>query len=74
MGGDYYVIDNVTTTGNTEDGSGGIKPKFKLGTNFPKGSDTEFYAQGYVTIAPLLSDWTDHAQVKAVDAMHLSLP
>ena len=72
--GDYYVLDHIETTGNATDGSTGIKPKMKIGTEFPAGSDTEAYAQGWVTIAPLSLDITDHAQVRAIDRWKLELP
>jgi 5'-nucleotidase len=74
VGGDYYVLERVDTAGAASDGTTGIKPKMKIGTEFPAGSDTEAYVQGYVTIAPLSLDITDRAQLKAVGAWDLQLP
>ena len=74
MGGDYYILDRIDTAGAATDGTTGIKPKMKIGTEFPAGSDTEAYAQGYVTIAPLSLDITDRAQLKAVGGWNLQLP
>jgi 5'-nucleotidase len=74
VGGDYYVVDRIETTGTATDGSTGIKPKMKIGTEFPAGSDTEAYVQGYVTITPLSLDITDRAQLKAVGGWDLTLP
>lgn len=74
VGGDYYVVERVDTVGAASDGSTGLKPKLAIGTQFPAGSDTEAYVQGYVTIAPLTLDITDRAQVKAVGGWDLQLP
>jgi 5'-nucleotidase len=74
VGGDYYVVESVETTGDKSDGSTGIKPKMKIGTEFPAGSDTEAYVQGYVTVAPLTLDISDRAQIEAVEAWGLQLP
>ncbi len=74
LGGDYYILDHIETVGAATDGSTGLKPKMKIGTEFPAGSDTEAYAQGYVTIAPLRLDITDPAQLKAVDKWNLQIP
>jgi 5'-nucleotidase len=74
VGGDYYILERIDTVGAATDGTTGIKPKMKIGTEFPAGSDTEAYVQGYVTIAPLSLDITDRAQVKAISGWNLQLP
>jgi 5'-nucleotidase len=74
VGGDYYILDRIDTAGAATDGTTGIKPKLKIGTEFPAGSDSEAYAQGYVTIAPLQLDIADRAQIKAVGGWNLQLP
>lgn len=72
--GSYYIVDRVDPVGAATDGSTGLKPRMKIGTEFPPGSDTEAYAQGYVTIAPLQVDWTDRPALKAVAKWPLALP
>lgn len=72
-GGDYYVLDRIEMTGAASDGTTGIRPRLKIGTEFPAGSDTEAYVQGYVTIAPLTLDISDRPQIEAVNGWDLQL-
>jgi 5'-nucleotidase len=68
MGDALYLLDRFDTSGDV------VKPVLKRATEFLPDRDTAFYADGYVTIAPLQADWTARDSVKPIGRWQIELP
>jgi len=68
MGDAFYLLDRFETSGDQ------VKPILKRGVEFMKDRDTAFYAEGYVTVAPLQVDWSANDSINAIDGWQLELP
>ena len=73
MGGCYLHMDTYEEAGTKEEGVI-YRPKLTRETTFPKGSDTEAYMDGYVTITPLRFDWTHQKALEGLADWKLELP
>ncbi|HZP12382.1 MAG TPA: 5'/3'-nucleotidase SurE, partial [Nevskiaceae bacterium] len=68
MGDSLYLLDHFETRGDV------VKPILKRATELLPDRDTAFYAEGYVTIAPLTIDWTSRESLKPIERWELELP
>jgi 5'-nucleotidase len=74
MGDSMYVVDRFEPDGEANDGSTGLTLKIKRGADFLPDSDTTYYAEGYVTVAPLQVDWTARESLERIRRWSLALP
>lgn len=72
MGGLYLAIESFARK-DEEDGTHKAKARIQWNRNPPPGTDTAAYMEGYISVAPLRVDWTDHALLEEVAGWGLSL-
>ena len=65
MGGLYLGIESFARK-DKEDGSHKAKAKIQWDRDPPAGTDTAAYQEGFISIAPLMVDWTDYGLVETV--------
>lgn len=63
-----------STTSDAGGWNDGAQGEAQDGTEFPADLDTAAYAAGYVTIAPLQTDWTAQKSIKALKKWDIELP
>jgi 5'-nucleotidase len=59
MGGAYIHITGFSSR------DGGYRANFTLNGEYPAGSDTEAYMDGWISVTPLRFDWTDYNLVES---------
>lgn len=72
MGGLYIGITHFDRK-DQEDGSHKAKARIQWNNEPPAGTDSAAYQEGYISIAPLRIDWTDHASIAKVEAWGVGL-
>ncbi|MDP6849308.1 MAG: 5'/3'-nucleotidase SurE [Planctomycetota bacterium] len=64
MGGGYIQVTGFRKMKPSKDGpetADGFRAAFNFKGQYPEGSDTEAYLQGWITIAPLRFNWTEES-------------
>lgn len=66
MKGAYVQANSYRQVQESEGDSSDYRARVEFVREFPEGSDSKAYMDGYVTITPLRFDWTDHDSIEAI--------